>query len=269
MQFVDDDKKLNLYMPGNPIHSWYTNTCSPMQEECGPILTNFAFISIGSEEFPANREFRVGMPFHAIHFENIPHCQTSYLALGISRDMNEGSNHPNAFIVQADYDIQAADCKHRVRLDYGRRLTSWKAVALLAGWRQGTSSLGTIVAISPEGTKVAAAIWSHVLVWSLNPKLLHQGELQHYFPVRDYNEGKEFGRLRPTLLSSEGVVHNMLWIDETRLYATADRGLVMWDLGPKSDGERDDLELRYDAWPDTALATPAMPHGSRKRISAW
>ena len=248
-----------------------------MQEECGPIFTNFAFLNIGTESSIESREFRVGMPFHGIHFEGItdtywhpvPHCRTSYLALGISRDVNESSNHPNAFVVQADCDTEAAHCNHRVRLDYGRRLTSWKAVALLAGWRQSISSLGTILAISPDGTKVAAADWSRLLIWSLDPKLLHQGELQHYFPIRDYNEGKGFGRLRPTLLLSEDVVYNMMWINETCLYATTERGLVRWDLGPKSGGQRDDLELRYDAWPDTALATPAVPPGPRKRILPW
>lgn len=34
----------------------------------------------------------------------------------------------------------------------------------------------------------------------------------------------------PTLLSTEGVVHEMLWTNETQLYATADQGLAKWDI---------------------------------------
>ena len=156
-------------------------------------------------------------------------------------------------------------CDHVIDLEGGRRLPSWKALALLAGYREGTSSLGTVVAISPRGTKIAAATWSRVLVWSLNPTLLHQGELQHYFPVRDYNSKKGFGRLRPTLLSSEGVVHSMLWTNETQLYAATDRGLVKWDMGHMSDGERESLSLAYDAWPDTAVAAPVTTRAHQRR----
>lgn len=113
--------------------------------------------------------------------------------------------------------------------------------------RNPRSSLGTVVAISPKGTKLAAATWSRVLMWSFSPKLLVQGGLQHYFPIRDFNLRKGFGRLRPTLLSSEGVVHNMQFTDETHLYATTDRGLVRWDVGHLSEGRRENLSLRFDA----------------------
>jgi len=105
------------------------------------------------------------------------------------------------------------------------------------------SSLGTVVAISPEGTRLAAATWSRVLMWSFSPRLLLQGELQHYFPTRDFNLRKDFGRLRPTLLSSGGVVHNMQFTDETHLYATTDQGLVRWDIGHLSDSGRDNRSL--------------------------
>ena len=269
VQFVEDDKKLNFYKPGNPVHSWYTAICSPAGSECNPVLSNFASINIGTNETPVNTEFEVAMPFHAAHFGNItvdwqtaPVCQTSYLALGITRGVCRTSRHPDAFVVQANSHVSAIDCTHEIRLDEGRKLASWKAVALLAGWRQSVSSLGTVVAISPNGIRVAAVTWSRILVWSLNPGLLHQGELQHYFPVRDYNDRKEFGRLRPTILRSEGVVYNMQWIDGTRLYATTDKGLVRWDIGPMSNGEKEELTLKYDAWSDTAVATPATPHGS-------
>lgn len=51
----------------------------------------------------------------------------------------------------------------------------------------------------------------------------------------------------------------MTWASETLLYATTDQGLVRWDIGHMSQGEREDLTLAYDAWPHTALVSPPIP----------
>lgn len=267
VQFVCNDRKINLYGLGHPIHGWFTTTTDPSEDEFTPPWSNSGLVHLESMKPVIHVDyFAVGMPFHATHYDQVDVswqsalvCWTSYLALGYGKSHSQGSGdgHPDAYILQAETPV-INSCDHRVNLDDGRTLGTWKAVALLAGWRQGTSSLGTILAISPEGTKIAAATWNRVLVWSLHPKLLHQGELQHYFSVRDYNTRKAFGRIRPTLLSSEGVVHKMLWTDETCLYATTDKGLINWDMGHLSDGERDDLKLAYDAWPNTAIALPAV-----------
>lgn len=205
-------------------------------------------------------KFAVGMPFAGFHarsvavdFQKSPVCRFFYLAIGISEDFG-GSN---VFIVQTERDVPLLQCQHEVNLEKGRRGTNWRALALLAGWRPSTSSLGTVMAISPGGGRIAAATWSRVLVWAFHPTLLHQGMLQHYFPARDYNPRKDVGRLRPIKLSTEGVIHNMLWADESKLYATTDRGLVRWDMGHLCVGEREDLSLAYDAWPETAIEMPA------------
>ena len=271
VQFVDNNSKLNFYKPGNPVHSWFTPTCNPSESACAPIFANNAYINNENIDHHLE-EFAIGMPFHGSHSYNItvdwsttPVCQMSYLALGMSRNRRDWSNHPDVFVVQADTTVSTAHCDHGIDLEGGRKLLSWKALALLAGYREGTSSLGTVVAVSPGGSRIAAATWSRVLVWSFSPRLLHQGELQHYFPVRDYNSRKGFGRLRPTLLSSEGVVHSMLWTNEIQLYATTDQGLVKWDMGHMSEGERESLSLAYDAWPDTAVAAPVTTRAQQRR----
>ena len=208
------------------------------------------------------QEFHIGMPFHGVHnvgglvsHQTLPLCTTSYLAIGIHHDPYNDDSY-DAFIVQAESRFPTTTCFHRVDLEAGRGVSSWKAIALLAGWRQGKSSLGTVMAISPGGSSVASATWSRVLVWTFSTRLLHQGELQHYFPVHDYNSTKAIGRLRPFMLKAMGVVHNLLWISETVLYATTDQGLVRWDMGNMSDGEKEELSLAYDAWPETAVAMP-------------
>lgn len=214
------------------------------------------------------------MPFHAAHcygvtvdWSTAPMCGNSYLALGMTKHRRASSNHPDVFIVQADAIVFSADCEHRSNPEEGRKARSWKALAFLAGYREGASSLGTVIAVSPGGTRIAAATWSRVLVWSFSPKLLHQGELQHYFPTHDYNSRKGFGRLRPTLLPSQGVVHSMLWTNETQLYATTDRGLAKWDIGHRSEGEREHLSLAYDAWPNAAVAAPVTGSKLQQRRS--
>ncbi len=49
-------------------------------------------------------------------------------------------------------------------------------------------------------------------------------------------------------------MHSMQWIDETHLYGMTDRGLVKWDIGHLSDGEK---TLKYEAWRETCVAVPA------------
>lgn len=85
------------------------------------------------------------MPFHAKHLEdlsvdwhNAPVCQTFYLALGMSEyTYSKGDMlHPNVFVMQAEEPAIVSGCDHSVDLDSGRRQSGWKALALLAGWRQ-------------------------------------------------------------------------------------------------------------------------------------
>ena len=183
-------------------------------------------------------------------------CRVSYLAIATSKDSEYDGVRESAFVVQCIVDSPPVMCTHSVHLEAGRRSSSWKPLALLAGYRQGTSSLGTIMAISPSSTHIAAATWTRVLIWSLDPTLLHQGGLEHYFPHVDYNVRKQLGRLRPVRLKPEGVVHKLCWVGDTTLYAVTDEGLVRWDCGHLSEGSREVLTLQYDAWAKTAVAMP-------------
>ena len=250
-QFADNDSKLNLYKAGAPVHSWYTSCPNPAEEESGPIFSNTASIDI--EKDGTRQAFEVGMPYYGIHTYSVfvdthsmPVCQISCFALAVSKSMNR-HGQTDVFIVYADSYLSVGSCDHTIDLDKGRKSGSWTALALLAGFKsECLSSLGTVIAISPGGTRIAAANWSRVLVWSVNPTELLQEHLQHYFPARDFNTRKCIGRLRPTLLSSEGVVHKLLWTNETQLYATTDQGLVKWDIGHMSEGRRERLSLAYD-----------------------
>lgn len=250
-QFVDNDSRLNFYEADAPVHSWYTSCPNPADEESGPIFSNTA--SIENEKAGIRQAVEVGMPYYGIHTysavvdrqSTAAMCQKSYFALAMSKTVNQ-NGQPDVFVVSAQSHLSVYSCCHNIHLDKGRiRHSTWRALALLAGFKRCPSSLGTVVAISPGGTRIAAADWARVLVWSLDPQVL-EGELQQYFPARDYNIRKGIGRLRPTLLSSEGVVYKMFWTDETQLYATTDRGLANWNIGHMSEGRRESLSLEYD-----------------------
>lgn len=204
--------------------------------------------------------FLVGMPFFGHHTPGIPSpdgfgdpaCQFDYLAIGINADLG-------AFITHMSRDQPQQVCSHIVDVEKGRRSTFWDPIALLAGWQHNSSSsLGTVMAISYQARRIAAATWSQVLIWSLEPLTMIQGNLEHYFPARDWNERKGIGRLRPTLLPNEGVVYKLIWVGENNLYATTDRGLVQWDMSTLSEGEKEDMALAHDAWPETAVDQPLV-----------
>ena len=246
------------------IHSWYTTCPNSVEEDSKPIYSNT--VSIDVEHDGTRLVFEVGMPFHGIHTYNVdrqpmPMCQISYFALAMSKTPNQ-NGQTDVFIVRADSYLSMNSCDHKVHLDEGRSNHSWTVLALLAYRKRCcVSSLGTVFATSPDGTRIAAADWSRVLVWSVNLRVLHQGEMQHYFPTCDYNVRKRIGRLRPTLLSSEGVVHKMLWTNETQLYAASDEGLVKWDFGHMSAGRRQTLSLAYDVWPQDVVADDQSDSG--------
>ncbi|MCJ1299801.1 hypothetical protein MMC08_002594 [Hypocenomyce scalaris] len=255
MEFIFQGRSLNFYQPGNPIHSWYTSMCNPSLPNATSIQLNQATIHLDGRGW---EYYAISMPIHHAHEANRiltgshqPSCRTSYLAIGVTTEKH------NAFIVQTEVERPSASCDHAVDLEHGRRLGfQWNALAYLAGWRQGQSSLGTVMAMSPGGRRIATANWSNVLVWSIEADLLHQGALETYFPKHDYNAEKNIGRLRPVKLPSEGVVHSLLWVNEAKLYAMTDRGLVKWNVGHMCSGDREHLSMDYDAWPVDAVAMP-------------
>ena len=263
-RFTSNSQTVNLFAPGSAIHSWYTNACQPNASDNGPTFENRAIVEMdpGAEVW---EEFSISMPFHAIHHTDTtsvpnagPFCQFSYLAIGMSKTHDFESN---VFVLQAK-DATLGPCTHEINLEQGRRLATWKPLALLAGWRsKSTSSLGTVADVSPHGGRIAAGTWRKLLVWSLNPTMLQEGGLQHYFPARDYNSAKGIGRLKPIKLPCEGVIYRLIWISETILYAITDRGITRWDMGHLCKGQRERLTLTFDAWSEHAV--DMRQHGAK------
>ena len=103
----------------------------------------------------------------------------------IDRDEHSLSAYPSMFIASDEHYMDPDICSHTNIPSLPRTPgQSRKPLALLGGYRQGTSSLGTKMAISPDGERIAASVWDHIYIWSLSPKLLAEGELNLYFPPR-------------------------------------------------------------------------------------
>ena len=157
----------------------------------------------------------------------------------------------SAFIVQTEAVVPESICRHEINLQVQRPGEMWRPVAFLAGWRAGSSSLGTVMALSPGGKRIAAAMWDQLLIWTVDVDVLYHHGLQQYFPVRDFNKRKGIGRLRPTRLSTEGigVIYALRFVSQFSLFASTERGLVQWDMRVMSRGERQVLSLDQEAVP--------------------
>ena len=192
----------------------------------------------------------IGTFFHGIHTldvtSSLAHgtdrfCAFSYLACGVvdptcleSRDIEQC-----LYVLTCRTVVPMSSCRHSVYLDsFFHPPIQWTPVAFLSGWQPNQGTTGSILETSPGGTRIASAAWKRVLVWTIDPYQLYQGDLAHYYPPRDYNAAIGYGRIRPIEVPSQGVVHTMKWVDDNVLYAVTDKGLISWDLGPEASGKR-------------------------------
>lgn len=238
IEYIDKGLALNFFELGFPVHKWFART-DPVDIISG-ILPNAFGIQIAPEHDP--ERFVIGMPFWGCHVRgNV--CISCFLAIGVSTTDDEN----NTYIVHGVGVLrQGNQCNHEIDLQIGIKCGHWKAVAFLAGLKQSNSSLGIVMAISPGGSRIAAASWDCVLIWTFDPFLLHLNSVRHdrgYFPIRDYNPTKKIGRLRPIKLPSRGVVYGMRWTSERVLFATTDHGIIQWDMRCTSMGQHEDLSL--------------------------
>ena len=245
MNFVQNDSKLLIHSAAIPVHSHCRFFDRGAEDE--PCISSTSRVNTNGLD-GSTRLFNVGTPFHGAHFSNVALadetqavCVKSYLALGLADETRykipECGIH-YLYILQHDAISRPNLCKHSVDLDRDFPHAHWIPVALLAGWRQNRGTMGSLLEINPRRNRIASAAWDQVLFWTFDPEPLHQGGLEYYFPPRDYNARKGFGRIRPIMLPHQGVVHAMKWINDNVLFALTDKGLVKWSIGSLALGRR-------------------------------
>lgn len=244
MTFADHGRKLLIRDNADPVHKNWRDCHGDIRNQvCYHNVTSFE--TTGPEEVTTS--FNIAYPFHGTHSsfpagsEKGPFCVKSYLALGIRDDTRSPSFVDPVrylYILHYNSDYTPTICNHEIDIDTHLPNPQWTIVALLAGWRQNSGSMGSILEITPGCNRIASTDWDRVLVWTFDPEPLHQGGLEHYIPPRDYNARKRLGRLRPIMLPRHGVVHALKWTDDDTLFALTDRGLVKWYIGSSASGKR-------------------------------
>lgn len=198
----------------------------------------------------------VGDPFYYEHVRNIAvrapehdyGCLTTFLAVAVTI----GREHNVAFIAECKLPQQPYSCGHRPYQIRTSQCRDWKALARLDGFKldgfdADHSSLGTVMAFSPYGTRVALSDWAQLRVWALDPDTLKEENQELYFPTADFCQENDTGILRYVELPAQGVIHSMCWHDEDILYAMTDRGLVRWDVAPMACGRAEALSSDFES----------------------
>lgn len=212
----------------------------------------------------------IGRPLQFRHIIQGSTCSAEFFALGLTDRL--GGQNNTAVIVRCVLDLGPRECNHwsggpRMGLE-ARTQRHWdrRAVAKLDGYKDGSSTLGNILSISPNETRIAMSNWTQLLVWTLDHTTLSTfyanvdtEDPRVQFPPDDICQDSGLVVLRPVQLSSHGIIHSLGWQDDTRLLAITDRGLVRWDVGPLAQGKAHAVStMLEDRWASGSPLTEEM-----------
>ncbi|KAI9933388.1 hypothetical protein AWENTII_002562 [Aspergillus wentii] len=185
--------------------------------------------------------FSIAIPFFGNH-ETCLHnghrmCHWQYLTLGIATHREE--NWTVACLLKSEALCRARNCGHVLNLERGRRFSDWKIVARLWGFQDPVNSLGSLVAFSNRGTRIAVANWNVIYVWALEPEALIEENANGFYPLNFRSSSSGMIELRPIVLQVGAVCFKLRFMNgEDKLVVITDRGVMSWDLGPLGKGER-------------------------------
>lgn len=191
-------------------------------------------------------QFSIDIPFFGTHESQTRNglqiCQWQYLAFGIATHREEGWTV--ACLLKSQASCSSRNCGHVLNLDRGRRFADWTVVARLWGFRNPTNSLGSIVASSKRGTRLAVANWNFLYVWALEPNALIDENANGYYPPSWQSSASDMVELRPIMLPLDAVCFKLFFAEgEDELVAITDKGLKYWDLSTMGHGRRITQEL--------------------------
>ncbi|KAL6231775.1 hypothetical protein BDW75DRAFT_219331 [Aspergillus navahoensis] len=206
-----------------------------------------SFQKLGSSEFPVLYEnstsvqftnglsllFSIGVPFFGTHetrdVEGLAVCRWIYLSLGIATHRKE--NWTVACLLRSEASCRASNCRHILNLDRGRRLRDWGVVARLYGFRDSKDTLGSKVATSPKGTRIAVTNWNVLYIWALEPGALINMDPENYYHPSWRSSSTGQIELRPIVLRLDAVCFQLRFTEkEDELVAITDRGIMLWNL---------------------------------------
>lgn len=181
--------------------------------------------------------FSIGIPFYGTHEQGDgsagSRCHWQYLAVGIATHRVE--HWSVACLLRSEASPTAHHCTHEQNIDRGRRFENWKIMAQLGGFQETNTSTGSLIATSPQKTRIAMASWKTVTIWALEPNVLIDGE-DGFYPESWRTEGG-YPELQPAVIQLDAVCSQLEFTEnENELVAITDRGLLLLRLKPEARG---------------------------------
>ncbi|KAJ5096247.1 hypothetical protein NUU61_005603 [Penicillium alfredii] len=231
LQLLHHYRAQSLYGSFQRIHS------VPLLGQHKPRLVENACIVSFSHQL--SLRFSIGIPFFGTHetgdINQGVRCHWQYLALGIATHRVE--NWTVACLLKSQAHCQVRHCGHTLNLDRGRRFDNWEIMAQLGDFKELSTSPGSRVAASRQGTRIAVANWKTLYIWALEPQVLIEDNNNGFYPPAWRSPSSGILELRPAALQLDAVCSQMRFTQkEDELVLITDRGLMYLDLGPNGRG---------------------------------
>lgn len=213
-------------------------------------------------------KFNIDIPFFSTHDEgntnmnvqvnedgnididvNSARCHWQYLAIGLATHRVE--HWTVACLLKSEARCRAETCGHVENLDRGRRFDQWKIMARLDGYVEANTSCPALITASSGGTRVAAASWKTITVWTFDPNeiIRNPADREGIYPSHlhwDSDEAEGVVDLQPVKIDVGAVCSQIVFSEEDQLLAITDRGLMMIDLS--SEGKGKEIVEDYSAF---------------------
>ncbi|KAK5939530.1 hypothetical protein PMZ80_007908 [Knufia obscura] len=175
--FFKDGRRIKIYGAGGVVPYSITSTSSTQQD---PLYASTNIIKYDGFSF------HVDTPFfgrHATHYDDLHQqkwCFLTHLCLGVTTldigDEDEENEVKMLCILRSQIRAYPESCKHDVSYSRMYHVSGQNAtvVARLWGWEEIHMNLTgkETISISPEGTRIAVAMFDKVYVYPLNPRIL-------------------------------------------------------------------------------------------------
>ncbi|KAJ5659108.1 hypothetical protein N7507_005559 [Penicillium longicatenatum] len=236
LAFNDQGQQLLHYKRGHTLYSsfqkidWVSSPgqWKPKTNKNGANVTFTSSLSLN---------FSIGIPFYGTHQQGDgsfgSRCHWQYLAIGIATHRVE--HWSVACLLRSEASPTTHTCTHEQNIDRGRRFETWQIMAQLEGFKEANTSTGSLIATSPQATRIAVASWKTVTIWALEPNVLINRE-DGFYPESWRAEGG-YPALRPAVIQLDAVCSQLEFTENgNELVAITDRGLMLLRLKPEERG---------------------------------
>ncbi|KAJ6015741.1 hypothetical protein N7540_010332 [Penicillium herquei] len=185
--------------------------------------------------------FSIGIPFFGTHQAGDgtigSRCHWQYLAVGIAT--HRVQHWSVACILRSEAFPGSHHCGHLMNLERGRRFQNWHIMAQLGGFQEASTSQGSLIAASHQGTRLAMASWKTISIWALEPNVLIQIDHGDDFYPESWRSAEGHLELPPVTIQLDAVCSQLQFTEnENELFALTDRGIMLLRLKPDGQGIR-------------------------------